>query len=249
MKRLLVVPLLLALAIGVLWLARGPIAASRVEARLEELGYQCEDLSIDVEADLSFAQLAPFSCTSSERAIERIVLEAPIRVELEMLRPRRAVVPAARIEVRRDPVTVDTEGEMGGMSARVSAAIVRMLRLFDMNRPAHFEELEIGELEVVLGGEEGTHVLAEDIHVHPHPSEDGAVGIEVRAMQVPTRAGVNFTFDGLSCRVAQSDATLEGEVGGGAHIGRFELHRAWRFRAQVNGLDEERPRLRFERVE
>ncbi|MFT5359086.1 MAG: hypothetical protein ACI9KE_006329 [Polyangiales bacterium] len=180
MKRFLIVPALLALVVGVLWLARGSIAANRLEARLEGLGYTCDDLDVEVEGDLTFARVAPFTCTSRQRAIERLVIEAPLRVELELLRARRVVVPSARIHLRRDPVTVDTEGEdlVGG--SRAGRAVVRMLRLFDMNRAAHFEQVEIVELEVALSGEEDLRVIAEDVHVEPAPG-GGAQSVLIEA--------------------------------------------------------------------
>lgn len=247
MKRLLVVPMLLLLTAGVVWLARGPIAANRLRGRLEALGYQCDALLVDVNADMSMARVEPFSCTSTERTIERIVVESPLRVELEMLRPRRAIVPSARIEVRRDSVRVETEADTW-LGSSASAAIVKMLRVFDADRAAHFEQFDVTTLDVVLGGEEGTHIQVEDIQVQPHASETGAVSVAVGTVRVPTR-GVSVTFEELSCRVARTHATIEGAVGGAARIGSIEMHREWSFVAQVTSLDTESPRLHFERVE
>ncbi|MFK7998480.1 MAG: hypothetical protein AB8H86_02745 [Polyangiales bacterium] len=58
-----------------------------------------------------------------------------------------------------------------------------------------------------------------------------------------------MTLEELSCSVAPTHATIEGEVSGGARVGSLELRREWSFRAQVSGLDEASPHLHFERVE
>ncbi|MFK7998481.1 MAG: hypothetical protein AB8H86_02750 [Polyangiales bacterium] len=68
---------------------------------------------------------------------------------------------------------------------RGSAAIVRMLRAFDMNRASHFERVDITALEVVLGGEAGTHIQVEGIQVQPQ--ETGNMSVAVGRVRLPTR--------------------------------------------------------------
>lgn len=246
MKRLLIGVALLLVSVGLLWLGRGSIVASRLESRLEDLGYTCTDLEVEMEG-LSLANVAPFSCTSEERSVAEVAFEEPMRVELESLQVQRVFVPSARVGLRRATVQVDMEGDplMGG--SRVHSTVVRLLRVFDTRWAANFQKLEIAELEVTLADHEGVRITVENIQVEPRHSEQ-AVQIGVGTLQIPAPAGAAISFDELACQVSESDATVEGIVGGEAHLGSLEFHRSWPFRAQVSGLDEERPRLRFERV-
>ncbi|MEM9194637.1 MAG: hypothetical protein AAGF12_35995 [Myxococcota bacterium] len=214
-------------------LAINPIAASQVEARIEEYGAECDPLDISVSLTDGTAELAPTVCRFTDGPILSIRTSRPATIRLEGLRP--VEIETTEVEIALKPRTppATQAGWLGQLATLAGAQNTMNSLLMDVAELSKKEapNVAIQTLRVRRGGSHVVTISGLRIAAAPQRWDATADGIDFVL-------DPNADVEELTATITPNEAQATGDIRAGINFGVFEM--SSRVRATVIGRNLER---------